>query len=209
MLQGQVICRILKRFYLYIKMERVYIVDKAFEKSNFSIAKFETGDYESCRFIQIDFSNANLSDINFNDCEFLSCNMSMAKISNTGFRDIVFEDCKLLGLHFENSNPFLFKVNFERCILNISSLYTLKLKNTRFVDSSIREVDFTEADLTGSIFKNCDLSGSVFDKTILEKVDFRTSYNYSIDPESNRIKKAKFSRDGISGLLDKHDIDIE
>lgn len=43
----------------------------------------------------------------------------------------------------------------------------------------------------------------------IEKVDFRTAFNYSMGPEINRIKKAKFSISGISGLLDKYDIDIE
>ena len=40
-------------------------------------------------------------------------------------------------------------------------------------------------------------------------IDFKTSYNYSIDPEVNSIKKAKFSLEGISGLLYKYDIVIE
>jgi len=70
-------------------------------------------------------------------------------------------------------------------------------------------VDFTECDLTGSIFENCDLTNATFDNTIIEKVDFRTAFNYSINPELNRIKKAKFSIQGISGLLSKYDIDIE
>jgi hypothetical protein len=50
---------------------------------------------------------------------------------------------------------------------------------------------------------------ATFDQTILEKVDFRTSYHYSIDPEVNRIKKAKFSILGVAGLLGKYDIEIE
>jgi uncharacterized protein YjbI with pentapeptide repeats len=83
------------------------------------------------------------------------------------------------------------------------------LKNTQFIHSSIREVDFTEADLTNSRFENCDLFKAAFDQTILEKVDFRSSYNYSIDPEINRIKKSKFSVAGIQGLLTKYDIEIE
>jgi len=33
--------------------------------------------------------------------------------------------------------------------------------------------------------------------------------NYSIDPELNKIKKARFSTQGIAGLLDKYDIEIE
>ena len=58
-----------------------------------------------------------------------------------------------------------------------------------------------ETDLTSATFDNCDLTQAVFDNTILEKADFRTSFNYSIDTEINRIKKAKFSIWGISGLL--------
>lgn len=49
---------------------------------------------------------------------------------------------------------------------------------------------------------------SHFDNTILEKVDLSSSSNYIIDPEKNRIKKAKFSLLGISGLLRKYDIEI-
>jgi uncharacterized protein YjbI with pentapeptide repeats len=63
--------------------------------------------------------------------------------------------------------------------------------------------------LTSSVFDNCDLARATFDQTILEKADFRTSYNYSIHPETNRIKKAKFSLSGIGGLLDRYDIEID
>jgi hypothetical protein len=43
----------------------------------------------------------------------------------------------------------------------------------------------------------------------LDAVDFRTAYNFKIDPEFNPMKKAKFSTQGIVGLLDKYDIKIE
>ena len=46
----------------------------------------------------------------------------------------------------------------------------------------------------------------ISDQTILEKADFRTAKNYSIDPEQNRLKKAKFSLSGVVGLLRKYDI---
>ncbi|HUZ61183.1 MAG TPA: hypothetical protein VMU83_20575 [Hanamia sp.] len=36
-------------------------------------------------------------------------------------------------------------------------------------------------------------------RTNLEKADFRSAFNYSIDPELNEIKKAKFSSDELSG----------
>ena len=70
-------------------------------------------------------------------------------------------------------------------------------------------MDFTEANITGLTLENCDLSGAIFDHTTLEKADLRTAFNYSIDPENNRIKMAKFSLQGIAGLLHKYNIDIE
>ena len=68
------------------------------------------------------------------------------------------------------------------------------------------EVDFTEAVLNGAIFDNCDLSRAIFAQTDLEKADFTTALNFNIDPEQNRIKKARFSKDGLAGLLIKHQI---
>jgi hypothetical protein len=53
------------------------------------------------------------------------------------------------------------------------------------------------------------LSGATFENTNLEKADFRTSFNYSIDPEINRIKKAKFALPEVLGLLNKYDLVIE
>jgi uncharacterized protein YjbI with pentapeptide repeats len=133
----------------------------------------------------------------------------MAKLSGTSFRDCRFKNCKLLGLRFDHCNSFLFAVAFENCILNLASFYGLKIKGTQFKDCVLHEADFSTADLTSAKFENCDLRGAQFENCILERADFRAAYNYSFDPELNRIKKAKFSRMGIAGLLDKYDIEIE
>lgn len=115
----------------------------------------------------------------------------------------------MLGLHFEICNPFLFEVRFDNCQLNLSSFYKLSMKGTTFNGSSIQEVDFVEANLTKSTFTNCDLLGALFENTVLEQSDFREAYNYSIDPEMNRIAKAKFSSSGLQGLLSKYDIVVD
>jgi len=78
-----------------------------------------------------------------------------------------------------------------------------------FRNSNLLEVDFSECDLTGSVFDKCDFIRAAFENSIIEKADFRTSFNYSINPEKNRIKKAIFSLTGITGLLDKYDIEID
>ncbi len=191
-----------------IKMEQTHF-DLSFEKQDFSENHLPKGDYENCSFVNCVFSETDLSDVNFSECEFRDCNLSMANMNNTAFRNIRFKACKLLGIHFEKCNEFLFSVDFDSCSLNHSSFYQLKSKKTGFRNCGLVEVDFTESDLTASVFDNCDLSGATFQNTILEKVDFRTSHHYSIDPAINRVKKAKFSMAGIIGLLDKHDIEIE
>jgi uncharacterized protein YjbI with pentapeptide repeats len=103
----------------------------------------------------------------------------------------------------------LLSFTFDNCVLNYASFYKLKLKNTSFISCKLEEVEFVETDLTNSVFNNCDLVGAVFENTILEKVDFVTSFNYSINPVTNRIRKAKFSIHGVAGLLDGYDIVIE
>jgi fluoroquinolone resistance protein len=85
----------------------------------------------------------------------------------------------------------------------------MNLKKIQFKNSTLHEVDFTETDLSSAVFHNCDLARATFENAILEKADLRTSFNYSIDPELNRIKKAKFSIPAVIGLLDKYDIEVE
>ncbi len=186
-----------------------FIEDQKFEKVDYTQDPLSIGEYENCQFINCNFANTDLSDIYFSDCHFTGCNMGMVKLLKTTFSNARFKDCKLLGLHFEDCNAVLFTVDFEKCILDLSSFYKLKIKKTRFKDSSLREVDLTEADLTGCTLDNCDLWQATFDNTVIEKADLRTSYNYSIDPLNNKIRKAKFSKEGVSGLLDKFDIEIE
>lgn len=186
-------------------MPETIIQDKTFDRT----ATITKGEYENCIFNGCNFADSNLSEFKFIDCTFNSCNFSLAKLNKTAFRDITFKDCKMLGLHFDTCNEFGLSFSFDACQLNHSSFYKTKIKKTIFKNSQLQETDFSEADLTSAVFDNCNLQQAVFDHTILEKADFRTSYNYSIDPEMNRMKKSKFSVSGISGLLDKYDIEIE
>ncbi len=83
------------------------------------------------------------------------------------------------------------------------------LKRQTFTDVKLHEVDFTETDLTAAVFNNCDFRAAIFDRTILENADLTTSYNYSIDPEQNRVSKAKVSLYGFKGLLEKYNLDVQ
>ncbi|TRX56203.1 pentapeptide repeat-containing protein [Fulvivirga sp. M361] len=190
-------------------MNNPYIEGEEFKGLDFTREPLPKGEYEDCIFTKCTLSNADLFGVNFVDCEFIQCNISTANISNTGFRQVLFKECKLLGLRFEHCSDFLFSVNFEDCQLDLSSFYKRSMKNAYFKNCSLKEVDFSEANLTNARFLNCDLTGTSFDRTQLGKADFRTSYNFTLDPETNVIKGARFSREGIIGLLSKYNIHIE
>jgi uncharacterized protein YjbI with pentapeptide repeats len=74
---------------------------------------------------------------------------------------------------------------------------------------SLHDVDFTESNLQFSVFNNCDFARAVFDNTNLEKTDFRTSINYQIHPEHNKINRARFSEEGLRGLLAHYNILVD
>lgn len=97
---------------------------------------------------------------------------------------------------------------FLKGAMNCAPLGRVISQIQTFLDSKLIEVDFTEADLTKVNFDNCDLSGAIFERTNLEKANFNTAFNYSIDPEDNKIKGAKFSISGLAGLLENHKIII-
>ncbi len=184
-------------------------MDTIFSEETFDQqSSLQPGEYENCRFVNCDLSDGNLSNYIFIDCEFTDCNLSNAKIAHTAFREVTFNGCKMLGLQFNNCNAFGLSVAFTGCTLNHSSFYERQLKKTVFSKSLLREVDFTSADLSGAKLEECDLADATFDQTNLEKADLSTSFHYIIDPQRNKIKKAKFSLEALPGLLAQYDIHI-
>ncbi len=190
-------------------MEKEYIENKIIEKGDFRKKSLEANEYENCKFIQCDFSKSDLSSIKFIDCTFEDCNFSAAALNLTVLNNADFRNCKMEGLRFDTCNDFALSFSFENCILNHSTFFKRRIKKTLFKNCQLNGTDFTGCDLTESVFANCDLDSSTFDRTILVKADFRTSFNYLIDPENNNIKKARFSVHGLKGLLNKYDIFIE
>jgi uncharacterized protein YjbI with pentapeptide repeats len=189
-------------------MEYQYQLEKTFTKLDFAETPISKGEYEKCVFKNCNFFKGNLAEFVFIDCEFISCDLSMIEVSSTTFNNAQFFDCKILGVHFEQCNDFGFSVKFENCILNHSSFFGIKMNKTIFTSCNMEEVDFTESDLSNSVFTECDLERTVFNRTNLTKTDLSTSYNFSIDPENNKIKRAKFSVNNLSGLLNKYEIVI-
>ena len=133
-------------------------------------------------FEKVDWINKRINHREFEDCTFKNCDFSNSDFSNNTFMDCEFID--------------------------YSSFANKKMPKTKFTSCSMKEVTFTGSNLTQSSFENCNLDNAIFNDTILAGVDFTSAYNYKIDPEFNPMKKAKFSMQGIPGLLEKYDIKI-
>lgn len=189
--------------------EEKYIADGIFDRIDFSVKGNLAAEYELCKFSNCNFKGIDLGNTIFIDCHFFDCDLSNAKISNTVLRDVQFEGCKMLGVHFEDCNTASFSAKFKNCTINFSSFYKMKFTYAFFEKCVLQEVDFSEADFTSTVFDQCDLDNAHFENTVIEKADFSTSFNYTIGPEKNLIKKARFSLEGVKGLLVKYNIIIE
>ena len=186
-----------------------FIENTSIEKQDYSQSALAKGEYDNCIFKNCIFSDSDLSNVTFTECEFKDCDLSNVNLKHTVFNDMKFSNCKLLGMQFNHCSDFLFSVEFNECNLNLASFYQMKIKGTKFNSCMLQHVDFTETDLTSSLFNNCDFKAAIFERSILEKSDFRTSFNYVIDPEINKIKKAKFSMPEVLGLLRKYNIEVK
>ncbi len=164
-------------------------------------------EYEDYKFVSCTFSD--LSNISFIDCTFVNCDLSNIKFNKTKLQDIEFIECKMLGSNFSYSNDFGFSVIFEQCILDYSVFDRKNMNKSIFKNCRINKANFTETNLSKTLFINCDLLDSIFSKSNLEGVDLRTISNFSIDPQNNNIKKAKFSSQNLVGLLYRYDIVID
>ena len=189
-------------------MPEQYTQGQSFQNTDYTINELPQGEYEQCTFRNCNLKDGNLSGFLFIDCTFQGCDLSMAKINKTSFRDVKFIDCKMLGLRFDSCNSMLISFTFERCVLNFSSFFKLKLKNIRLKECQLHEVEFQEADFTKAEFVECDLTDAFFENTNLEQADFSTAHSFIIDPQKNRLKKTRFSTNGLAGLLTQYDLVI-
>ena len=189
-------------------MASVQRSEQLIERINQKEKPLDAGTYEECVFRNCSFQNADLWDYRFIDCRFESCDISMASLHHSVFNQVDFSGCKMLGISFPQAERLGFSVSFEDCQLAHCSFEKMKLRKTKFIRCQMQQVDFSEADLAQSDFSGSDLSDSVFDQCNLEQVDFREAVGFNIDPERNKMKKAKFRSDMLAGLLGKYRLQI-
>lgn len=133
----------------------------------------------------------------------------MTDLHSSTLSNIEFVNCKILGVKFNLCNDFIFDVRFSNCILDYSSFAKRKMAKTQFINSSLKGVDFGEANLKQAQFTDCDLHETIFYHSNLQGADFTSARSYIIDINENTVKKARFSKDDLAGLLQQFGIVIE
>lgn len=185
-----------------------YFLDALYNNITYREEELNLKEFECCTFNTCNFSECNFIGVTFIDCTFNDCIFSGAKINHVALRTVFFNNCKIEEVNFSMCDKLIFEIHFKECVLDFSKFYTLKIKGTSFVGCSIIAVDFMKTDLTEVVFDNCDLYRSEFAHANANKANFKTSYNYTIDPTKTKIKKAVFSLAEVKGLLFKHELII-
>ncbi|MFZ4672260.1 MAG: pentapeptide repeat-containing protein [Flavobacterium sp.] len=190
-------------------MSSDYIVDEVYQDVFFMEADIKFKEFENCTFRFCDFTDCTFQTVTFIDCNFFDCNFKETKINYVSLRGVWFAKCNFTAVNFAMTDQVIFEFHFKDCLLDYAKFYALKMKKMQFINCSMIAVDFMASDLTEVLFDNCNLRRAVFIDTIANKADFSTSYDYTIDPEKNKLKKAIFSMDGLKGLLEKYTIIVK
>lgn len=164
-------------------------------------------EFSDCVFKDCKFSEVTFYDCMFQNCIFENCDMASISVKHSSFHDVQFIDSKLTGIQWADASTPL-NANFKRCLMNYSGFCGVNLRNTELLYCQLKEVDFTEANLTKANCKYSDFTGARFINTNLTHTDFTNATNYAIHPDGNILRKTKFSLPEALSLLEVYDIII-
>jgi fluoroquinolone resistance protein len=186
---------------------------ETFKNLTLAAVTIEEKEFTGCRFVGCTFQEAAFRRCRFIDCEFRACDLRMLDVTDSSFRDVRFEESQVIAVDWTRAAwgkaGLLNKIGFMRSTLNYSTFVGLALPELAMIDCVARDVDFSEADLTGAKLNKTDLEHSRFWNTNLTGTDFTDAFNYSIDPANNTIKQARFSLPEAMSLLYNLEIDLD
>ena len=164
---------------------------------------------ESCTFEGADWSGLDLRGARFEDCVFRDCDLSNVRTLGLGLQGVTFEGCKLVGFDLASCNTLGLEVRLMDCMLDSANLEGVDCRQISWKGGRAHGADFTAANLEGVVFDGVDLEGALFGQTKLAGTDFSTATGWRIRPDENRMRGAKFRRDGLEGLLSPYGLDLE
>ena len=185
------------------------IEDHTFENQTFDKLVLTSKVFSYCEFVNCKINEVDFSNGRFSECKFHQSQISMSSVKSCKIQSVVFSESKIVGIDFAVCNPLLLSMEFTNCSVQGANFDQLKLNDSRFFKSIVKECSFVEADLTLASFKGCDLAGSIFNNTILNETDFSEAFSYVIDPMNNKLKGAKFTLPEAIALLEIMGIEIK
>ena len=178
-----------------------------FENINFQQDELEE-EYYHCTFIGCNFSNRQIQRTDFDSCEFRTCDFTLCKFQGT-IHDVKFTECRMTGIDFTEMSRFSTSLTFEQTCLDYANFVGSKMRRTIFRHCNLYEAYFDDADMHASVFDDCELTRASFSRCNLEKADFSTSYNFTINPATCRLKQTIFAESELKGLVAHLDIIIK
>ena len=188
--------------------ENEYYENTSFEKVHIQDIRLSEIEFFNCTFTNNILFKGVFKKCRFEKCTFKDCDLSLSKFTDSVFVDVNFTNCKMVGIDWTVISKPL-KISFTGCIISDSSFYNLDLIGLVMAKCIAHNTDFEKTDLSKSDCSKTDFMGSKFSGTNLSGADLREALNYFINPNNNKIKKAKFSYPEVITLLDVWDIIIE
>ncbi|PHR25190.1 MAG: hypothetical protein COA36_14385 [Desulfotalea sp.] len=186
-----------------------YYEDHTFQAEEIQTApQIKCAEFCDCAFVDCKFPGISFFDCIFEGCSFDNCDLTSISIKHTSFRDVLFTETKLTGIHWPDAALPL-DVKFKQSILNYSNFIGVDLRSVDLVHCQLKEVDFTETNLTKADCRYSDFSGARFVKTNLSYTNLTHATGYSIHPAGNTLRKTRFSFPEAVSLLDNLDIILE
>jgi fluoroquinolone resistance protein len=183
--------------------------NQTFKKINCLDRDLKAISFVHCHFDNCDWTQSNLTGSKFLDCTLHNCNLSLVKLDGCRLQGVNFQNCKFMGVNFGTCDPMFLAMKFIHCLIGTSNFSDLDLKGTAFLNCTIRDTHFTHSNLTEANFEGSDLRGTIFHNSNLTQPNFIGAINYAINPLTNQLKGAKFSKPEVLSLLDHLGIEIE
>ena len=161
-----------------------------------------------CTFEQCLFHEMNLKKSRFSDCTFKGCSLQLPKFDGCRLQGVLFDESKIVGADFFTCDEKFFSIQCRKSILVGCNFSNMKMKQFIFSGSKLTDCQFLDTVLIEADFRECNLQGALFHHADLSKADFRDATNYAINPQSNSVKKARFSAPEALSLLEYFDVDI-
>ena len=190
-----------------------FFSDQQFEDIQLENETLISNKFNDCTFTSLVFSEVVFEHCRFVNCSFQDCDLSLMQVPGTFFSDTKFNRCRIIGVDWTQADwsagGLRLPISFTGSSVDHSTFIGLGLPAVQFVNCSVKNVDFREANLAKAMLKGSDFSDSLFFNTDLTEADLRGAVNYHINPEQNTLAGARFSFPEAMSLLYAMNIVLE